>query len=74
MLMLLGILAVASAERHAAEHAFARLSWSRSAIPAGGVAIYCFGNLLFRRELSLGRTRRRMAAAVMAIATAPIGA
>jgi low temperature requirement protein LtrA len=74
LLMLLGILAVASAQRHAAEHAFARLSWSRAAILAGGVAVYCVGNVLFRRELRLGRTRIRMAAAGLAAATAPIGA
>jgi low temperature requirement protein LtrA len=74
LLMLLGILAVASAERHAAEHAFARLSWWRAAILAGGVAVYCLGNVLFRRELSLGRIRLRTAAALLAVATAPVGA
>jgi low temperature requirement protein LtrA len=74
LLMLLGILAVASAERYAAEHAFDRLSWSRAAILAGGVAIYCAGDVLFRRRLSLGPTGLRTATALLAVAATPIGA
>jgi low temperature requirement protein LtrA len=74
LLMLLGIVAVASAERHATRHAFAALSWSRAAILAGGVAVYCAGDALFRRELSLGRLGVRASAALVALAAIPIGA
>ncbi|HEY7259755.1 MAG TPA: low temperature requirement protein A [Gaiellales bacterium] len=74
LLMLLGIVAVASAERHATGHAFAALSWARAAILAGGVAVYCAGDTLFRRELALGRLGVRGAAAVLALAAIPIGA
>jgi low temperature requirement protein LtrA len=74
LLMLLGIVAVASAERHATEHAFAALSWPRAAILAGGVAVYCAGDTLFRRELALGPVAMRGAAAVLALAAIPVGA
>jgi low temperature requirement protein LtrA len=74
LLMLLGILAVASAERHAAAHVFTQLSWPRAAILAGGVAVYCAGDVLFRLELSLGQTGVRAAVALLALAATPIGA
>jgi low temperature requirement protein LtrA len=74
LLMLLGILAVASAERYAAEHAFASLSWPRAAIMAGGVSVYCTADVLFRRRLSLGPTALRTGVAVLAVGTTPVGA
>ena len=74
LLMLLGIVAVASAERQATEHPFAHLSWSRAAILGGGVAVYCAADVLFRRELSLGPAGPRTAAALAALAATPIGA
>jgi low temperature requirement protein LtrA len=73
LLMLLGIVAIASAERHATGHAFVGLSWMRSAILAGGVAAYCAGDALFRRELALGRFGVRGSAALLALAATPIG-
>jgi low temperature requirement protein LtrA len=74
LLMLLGIVAVASAERHATGQAFTALSWARAAILAGGVALYCAGDTLFRRELGLGRFDMRAGAAVCALAAIPVGA
>jgi low temperature requirement protein LtrA len=74
LLMLLGIVAVASAERHATGHALSGLSWARAAILAGGVAVYCAGDALFRRELRLGRPRVRAVAAALVLTAIPIGA
>ncbi len=74
LVMLLGIVAVASAERHLTGQAFSHLSWARAAILAGGVALYCAGDALFRRELALGRTGLRGTAAVLALAAIPTGA
>jgi len=74
LLMLLGIVAVASAERHASAHVFSHLSWARAGILAGGVAAYCAGDVLFRRQLALGHTGRRTAVALLALAAAPFGA
>jgi hypothetical protein len=45
----------------------------RSAILAGGVATYCAGDALFRRELGLGRFGVRGSAALLALAATPIG-
>jgi len=74
LLMLLGIVAVASTERHATGRAFTELSWARAAILAGGVALYVAGDALFRRELALGRLGVRGAAALLALAAIPVGA
>ena len=74
LLMLLGIVGVAAAERHATGHAFVALSWARATILAGGVALYCAGDALFRRELMLGRAGMRAAAAILALAAIPVGA
>jgi low temperature requirement protein LtrA len=72
--MLLGIVAVAAAEREATAHAFTELSWARAAFLGGGVAAYCAGHALFRRELGLGWLAGRTAVAVVALATIPAGA
>jgi low temperature requirement protein LtrA len=72
--MLLGIVAVAAAERTATAHAFTELSWTRAAYLGGGVAAYCAGDALFRRELALGRLGTRSVAALLAVATIPAGA
>jgi low temperature requirement protein LtrA len=72
--MLFGIVAVASVERHATAHALSHLSWARAAILAGGVCAYLAGDVLFRRELELGSAGLRAAAALAALAAAPVGA
>jgi len=72
--LLLGIVAVASAERQAVAHPFAELSWARAAVLAGGVVAFLAGDILFRRELSIGSVRARVAAAILAPATIPLGA
>jgi low temperature requirement protein LtrA len=72
--MLLGIVAVAAAEREATAHAFTELSWARAALLGGGVAAYCAGHTLFRRRLGLGRLESAAGATVLALATIPAGA
>jgi low temperature requirement protein LtrA len=72
--MLLGIVAVAAAERTATAHAFTELSWARAGFLGGGVAAYCAGDTLFRRQLGLGRLGTRTVAALLAAGTIPAGA
>jgi low temperature requirement protein LtrA len=72
--LLLGIVAIASAERRAFADPFAALGWPRAALLAGGVAAYLAGDVLFRRELEIARGTARAAAALLALATIPLGA
>jgi low temperature requirement protein LtrA len=72
--LLFGILAIASVEREAAERPFTATTWARAAILAGGVAAYCAGNALFRRELRLGSVAWAAWPALAAVATIPLGA
>ena len=72
--MLLGIVAIAAAEQSALEHPFDALSWSRAAMLAGGAAAFLAGDALFRGQLSLGSGTSRATAAVVALATIPLGA
>ena len=72
--LLLGIVAIAAAERTAFEHPFGALTWPRSAMLAGGAALFLAGDVLFRRELRIGPGAVRAAAAAGALATVPLGA
>ena len=72
--LLLGIVAIASAERQALADPFDELSWARAAVLAGGVTAFLVGDLFFRRELRLGTAGARATAAVLALASVPVGA
>jgi low temperature requirement protein LtrA len=72
--MLLGIVAVAAAERSALAHPAAELSTARAVFLGGGAALFLAGNALFRRSVEIGPGRVRGAAAVVALATIPLGA
>jgi low temperature requirement protein LtrA len=72
--ILLGIVAIASAERVAFADPFAALGWARASLLAGGVAAYLVGDVFFRRALAFGRSAARAGAAALAIATIPLGA
>ena len=72
--MLLGIVAIAAAERAAIAHPFSELSWARAALLGGGVAAFLVGDALFCRALEIGRGDRRALAAALALATIPLGA
>jgi low temperature requirement protein LtrA len=73
LLMLLGIVALASALEQAIGHAHDPLSFARSLALAGGAALFLAGDSLFRRTLAIGRTRWRLLAAAVALATIPLG-
>jgi low temperature requirement protein LtrA len=71
--ILLGIVAVAAAEKRAVGHASAHLPTADSLYLAGGLAVFLFGDAVFRRTLGIGHGRARIAAAVLAFATVPLG-
>jgi low temperature requirement protein LtrA len=73
LLILFGIIALASALESAIAHPVDPLSFPRSLALAGGVACFLVGDALFRRTLSIGETRWRLAAAALALATLPLG-
>jgi low temperature requirement protein LtrA len=72
--MLLGIVALASVERAATEHAFQSLSWARAALFGLGAGAYLASNAGFRRALALDGWPRLVVAAAAAAATVPLGA
>jgi low temperature requirement protein LtrA len=72
--MLLGIVTIAAAERGALADPFSSVSWSRAALLGGGLAAFLAGDVLFRRELEIGRAAVRLTAAALAVATLPLGA
>jgi low temperature requirement protein LtrA len=73
LLILFGIIALASGLESAIAHPVDPLSFPRSLALAGGVACFLVGDALFRRTLSIGETRWRLAAAALALATLPLG-
>jgi low temperature requirement protein LtrA len=72
--LLLGIVTIAAAERAGFVDPFSSFSWGRAAILAGGVAVFLAGDVLLRSELGIGSVTIRSAAAVLALATMPLGA
>ena len=72
--MLLGIVTVAAAERRAFAEPFTELSWPLAALLGGGIAVFLVGDVLFRRALGIGSMGVRGGAAVLAVATVPLGA
>lgn len=72
--LLLGVVALASAERAAADHAYSSLSWARAALFGCGAAVYLAANAGFRHALRLGGTPPLLAAAAVAASTAAVGA
>jgi low temperature requirement protein LtrA len=74
LVLLLGIVTVAAAERRGFTDPFGSLSWSVALMLAGGVALFLGGDALFRRELRIGSGTMRAAAAVLALASVPVGA
>jgi hypothetical protein len=47
---------------------------AQAALLGGGVALYLAGDVLLRLELGIGRVSIRIGAAVLALATLPLGA
>ena len=73
LLILLGVIALASALERAIELPLDSLSLARSMALGGGVACFLIGDVLFRRTLSIGEPRWRLVAAALALATVPLG-
>jgi low temperature requirement protein LtrA len=72
-LMLLGIVCLAVGLKKATAHAYEPLSASQALVLAGGVATFLAADVWFRRILRIGAAPARMAGAVLALATIPLG-
>jgi low temperature requirement protein LtrA len=73
LLILFGIIALASALESAIGHPGAPLTFGRALALGGGISCFLAGDALFRRTLSIGELRWRLAAAPLALATIPLG-
>ncbi|HEY7075523.1 MAG TPA: low temperature requirement protein A [Solirubrobacteraceae bacterium] len=73
LLILLGIVAVAAAVKQGSHHPFEALELGPALELAGGVFVFLLGDVLFRRMLDIGAGRWRLGAAVLALATIPLG-
>jgi low temperature requirement protein LtrA len=73
LLLLFGIIAIAAAQKKATGHAFDPLATEEALALGGGVAVYLVGDALFRRSLAIGRVDLRLGAALLALATIPLG-
>jgi low temperature requirement protein LtrA len=71
--VLIGVVAVAAGIKKAVGHASGHLTTGQALVLAGGVACYLVGDVWFRRTLRIGVARYRLAAAVLAFATVPVG-
>jgi low temperature requirement protein LtrA len=71
--MLLGIIAIASGVKVAIGHPDEALETGRALALGGGTALFMFGEAGFRRSLRIGRGGVRLAAALAALATLPLG-
>ena len=72
--MLLGIVVAAAGIHAAIAHPDEPVAWPAATALAGGVALYLVGIADFRRCMAIGSPATRIAAAVAALATIPIGA
>ncbi|HMA26196.1 MAG: low temperature requirement protein A [Solirubrobacterales bacterium] len=73
LLILLGIVFDAAALERAIGHAFDPLDFARALALAGGTATFLLGHALFRRFLDLPLRPWRALAALLALATIPLG-
>ena len=71
--LLLGIVVVAAGVKKSVGHAVEHLTIAEALALGGGLAIYLLGEAYFRRTLRLGAIRFRVLAALVAVATVPLG-
>jgi low temperature requirement protein LtrA len=71
--ILLGVIAIAGAMRHAIGHASIELNSGQAIMLGGGAAVFMLGDVLFRRVLGIDRGVFRLVAAALALATIPLG-
>jgi low temperature requirement protein LtrA len=70
--LLLGVIAVAAAEKTVIARPFDALELAQGVALGGGVAAYLLGDVLFRHSLAIGAAGWRAVAAVLAVATIPL--
>jgi low temperature requirement protein LtrA len=73
LLILLGIIAIAAALEQAIAHPYDPLSFARALSLAGGASLFFLGELGFNRSLRLPLSRWGIAAAILPLATIPLG-
>jgi low temperature requirement protein LtrA len=73
LLILLGIVCDSAALERAIGHAYDPLDFARALALGGGTALYLVGHALFRGTLKLPMRPWRAVAAVLALATIPLG-
>jgi low temperature requirement protein LtrA len=73
LLILLGVIGVATGLKTATGHAFDPLSGALALALGGGTAVFLLGEALFRRTLAIPAGGRRAVAALLAAATIPLG-
>ena len=71
--ILIGIIVLAAGIKKAMGHMYEGLPTGPSVALAGGVALYLLGDVWFRRIMNIGPSPLRLAAAVLALATIPLG-
>jgi low temperature requirement protein LtrA len=71
--LLFGVVMLAAGVKKAIGHAFEHVSPAAAWYLAGGVALFLLGDALFRSVLGIGRSGYRVTAAVVALATVPLG-
>jgi low temperature requirement protein LtrA len=72
LVLLLGVIAVAAAEKTVIAHPLHGLAAAPAVALSGGVAVFLVGDVLFRRSLAIGRVAPRAVAAVLALVTIPL--
>ncbi|GAA4719442.1 low temperature requirement protein A [Phytohabitans rumicis] len=72
-LLLLGIVVAAAGVKKVMGHAGDELKLAEAIALAGGLTLYLLGDVAFRLALGLGRLRFRIAGALVALATIPLG-
>jgi low temperature requirement protein LtrA len=71
--LLLGVVLAAAGIKKAIGHAYDPLETAQALVLGGGVALFLAADVGFRRVLGLGRSLHRAVAAVLALATVPLG-
>ncbi|HEY7632806.1 MAG TPA: low temperature requirement protein A [Thermoleophilaceae bacterium] len=73
MPILFGVIAMAATLRHAIGHPSDDLTTEQALLLGGGAALFLVGDVFYRRTLGLGRGPWRLVAALLALATVPLG-
>ena len=71
--LLLGVVLTAAGIKKAIGHAYDPLETAQALVLGGGVALFLAADVAFRRVLGLGRSLHRAVAALLALATVPLG-